>query len=38
MAIWPDAPVHRLAGAGHDSPEDAPATVSALIQNFLALT
>jgi haloalkane dehalogenase len=34
-ALFPAAPVHRLAGVGHYCLEDAPAAVAALIADFL---
>lgn len=33
--IFPNAPVHRLPGAGHYSPEDAPEAISHLVASFL---
>jgi haloalkane dehalogenase len=33
--LFPSALVHRLPGAGHYSPEDAPAQVAQLVINFL---
>ena len=33
--LFPDAPVHRLPGAGHYSPEDAPDDVARLVIDFL---
>lgn len=33
--LFPDAPVHRLAGVGHYSPEDAPETVSQHVIDFI---
>lgn len=36
MALFPNAPVHRLPGIGHYSPEDAPRAISTLIANFIA--
>lgn len=33
---FPDASVHRLAGVGHYSPEDAPDAVAQLVVDFLA--
>jgi haloalkane dehalogenase len=37
-AVWPDAPVVELADCGHFTPEDCPATILALLQQFLATT
>jgi pimeloyl-ACP methyl ester carboxylesterase len=37
-AAFPEAPVIELAGAGHFPPEDAPETLLALIELFLATT
>ena len=34
-ALFPAAPVHRLAGVGHYSLEDAPDVVAALITEFI---
>jgi pimeloyl-ACP methyl ester carboxylesterase len=34
-ALFPAAPVHRLAGVGHYSPEDAPDAVTALVTEFI---
>jgi len=36
--LFPKAPVHRLAGVGHYSPEDAPAAIAARIIPFLRQT
>ena len=33
--LFPDAPVHRLEGAGHYSPEDAPEEITHLVLEFL---
>ena len=33
--LFPDAPVHRLPGAGHYSPEDAPDEITQLVIGFL---
>lgn len=33
--LFPDAPVHRLPGAGHYSPEDVPDEIARLVINFL---
>ncbi|MGI9434295.1 MAG: alpha/beta fold hydrolase [Geminicoccaceae bacterium] len=33
--LFPDAPVHRLPGAGHYSPEDAPEEIAQLVIDFL---
>jgi haloalkane dehalogenase len=37
-AAFPGAPVHELAGAGHYSPEDAPAEVAGLVAGFIRAT
>lgn len=37
-AIWPAAPIKRLAGIGHYCFEDAPETVTALISDFIRQT
>ncbi|WP_247991405.1 hypothetical protein [Bradyrhizobium sp. 186] len=37
-ALFPGAPVHRLAGVGHYCLEDAPETVNHLISAFLSQT
>ena len=34
--IWPDAPFIRLPGVGHFAQEDAPGTVVAMIEQFVA--
>lgn len=34
--IFPDAPIHRLPGAGHYSPEDAPNEIAELVTDFLS--
>ena len=34
--LFPTAPIHRLPGAGHYSPEDAPQEVAQLVTDFLA--
>ena len=34
--LFPNAPIHRLPGAGHYSPEDAPQEVAQLVSHFLA--
>jgi haloalkane dehalogenase len=34
-ALFPDAPVHRLPGAGHYCFEDAPDEITTLIADFL---
>ncbi len=36
--LWPDAPVVTLPGVGHFLQEDAPETVSALIEQFVQMT
>ncbi|CAJ0721939.1 MULTISPECIES: alpha/beta fold hydrolase [Ralstonia] len=36
--LFPDAPVHRLPGVGHYSPEDAPDAIADRIATFLAQT
>jgi pimeloyl-ACP methyl ester carboxylesterase len=36
--LWPNAPVVTLPGVGHFLQEDAPETVSALIQQFVQMT
>jgi cis-3-alkyl-4-acyloxetan-2-one decarboxylase len=36
--LWPDGPVVTLPGVGHFLQEDAPETVSALIQQFVQMT
>jgi len=36
--LWPDGPVVELPGAGHFCQEDEPATLVALIQQFVQLT
>jgi len=33
--LWPSAPIHRLAGVGHYSLEDAPAPIASLVGEFL---
>ena len=33
--LFPGAPVHRLPGASHYSPEDAPTEISQLVSDFL---
>lgn len=33
--LFPNAPVHRLSGAGHYSPEDAPGEISRIVIDFL---
>lgn len=35
-ALFPQAPIHRLAGVGHYSLEDAPDAIGSLIETFLA--
>lgn len=37
-ALFPTAPVHRLAGAGHYSLEDSPEAIAAIVGDFLAQT
>lgn len=36
--LFPQAPIHKLDGVGHYSPEDAPETISALVTEFLRQT
>lgn len=35
-SAFPGAPIHRLSGVGHYSPEDAPGTIARLIDAFLS--
>ena len=36
-SLWPDGPVVTLPGVGHFLQEDAPQTVSALIEQFVQM-
>ncbi|MFG0257673.1 MAG: alpha/beta fold hydrolase [Phycisphaerales bacterium JB043] len=35
LQLFPNAPVHRLAGAAHYSPEDEPAQIAMLVEDFV---